>query len=538
MENLNNLNSGLFGNYKSDIPAGFVVFLVALPLCLGVALASGAPLFAGIIAGVVGGLVVGYLSGSQLGVSGPAAGLVVIVLTAISDLGTFEAFLLAVVISGIIQIILGLLQAGIIGYFFPSSVIKGMLAAIGIMIMLGQLTHATGYDNTMDAEISFIRHGGEHDGESIIGEIFNMLNYVNYGVLIITLVSMAILLLWDTRFFKSKSIFRMFPGGLAAVITGSVLAYIFNGVPALQLEKSMFVNLPIPSEVGGYLNLFTMPDFSRIGDPKVYMVAVTIAVVGSIETLLSVEAADKLDPYKRITPANRELRAQGIGNIVSGLIGGIPVTQVIVRSSANVQSGGKSKLSTMVHGAILLIAALFLPHVLNLVPLSALSAILIMVGYKLAKFNLFRSMYKLGFKQFIPFIVTVVAIVFTDLLTGIVIGMMFGVFNILIANYRTPFLFERDAKSKKVLTLNLGQAVSFLNKGALIRAFNSVEEGCKVIIDGTRSETIDYDIYELIMDFKEHAKYKNIEVEIVNLSYRMSKDYFKEFVKAINDQDS
>ena len=538
MENLKNLNSGLFGNYKSDIPAGFVVFLVALPLCLGVALASGAPLFAGIIAGVIGGLLVGYLSGSQLGVSGPAAGLVVIVLTAISDLGTFEAFLLAVVISGIFQIILGLLQAGIIGYFFPSSVIKGMLAAIGIMIILGQLTHATGYDNTMDAEISFIQHGGEHDGETIIGEILNMFSYVNIGVLIITLVSIAILLLWETKFFKSKNFFNLLPGGLVVVIAGSIMAYIFQSIPNLQLDKSMYVNLPIPSEVGGFKNLFTLPDFSRIGDPQIYIIALTIAVVGSIETLLSVEAADKLDPYKRITPTNRELRAQGIGNIVSGLIGGLPITQVIVRSSANIQSGGKSKLSTMVHGAILLVTALFLPHVLNLVPLSALSAILIMIGFKLAKPSVFRRMYKLGFKQFIPFVVTVIAIVFTDLLTGIIIGMLFGIFNILIANYRTPFLFTKDTKTKKVLTLNLGQEVSFLNKGALIRALNSVEEGCKVIINGSQSETIDFDIYEIVMDFQEQAKHRNIEVEVVNLSYRMSKDYFKEFLKAIKDKES
>ncbi len=531
------LNKGFFGNYKSDIPAGFVVFLVALPLCLGVALASGAPLFSGIIAGIVGGILIGYLSGSQLGVSGPAAGLAVIVLTSIEDLGAFDAFLLAVVISGIFQIILGFLQAGIVGYYFPSSVIKGMLAAIGIMIALKQIPHAVGYDNVIDGEISFIDHTPVESGENVITEILHMFNYVNYGAMIITLVSLAILLLWETRFLKSFSFAKLIPGGLVAVIVGVILSQVFKGMPSLELSNKMFVNLPIPSEVGGLAGLLTFPDFTRILDPKIYTVAFTIALIGSIETLLSVEAADKMDPYKRITPTNRELRAQGIGNVVSGMIGGLPITQVIVRSSANVHSGGKSRLSTVTHGVILLISALLLPTVLNMVPLASLAAILLLVGYKLSKPSLYRSMFKLGKKQFVPFVVTIVAIVFTDLLTGIFIGMLFGIFNILMSNYRTPFIFETSDRKKEELVLRLGQEVSFLNKAALMQALNKVKDGCKVVIDASNSETIDYDIIEVVNDFRQQAGFRNIDLEVKGLEYRMSKDHFKAFKRSLKNED-
>ncbi len=531
------LKSGFFGNYKSDLPAGFVVFLVALPLCLGVALASGAPLFSGIIAGIIGGIVVGYLSGSPLGVSGPAAGLAVIVLTSIQELGAFDAFLLAVIISGVIQIILGILQAGIVGYFFPSSVIKGMLAAIGIIIAFKQLPHAVGYDNVIDGEISFIDHTPVQQGENIVTEITHMLSYVNMGALIITLASIAILLLWETKYFKSKQVFTILPGGLAAVLAGTALQLLFRDIPALALKDTMLVNLPVPSEVGGILGLLTFPDFSRLGDPQVYSIAFTIALVGSIETLLSAEASDKMDPYKRVTPTNRELRAQGVGNIISGFIGGLPITQVIVRSSTNVQSGGKTKLSTIFHGLILVVAALLLPRVLNYVPLASLSAILLLVGYKLAKPSLFKSIYRLGYKQFIPFIVTIVAIVFTDLLTGVIIGMFFGVFNILLSNYRTPFIFDTGDRKTDKLVIRLGQEVSFLNKGALIRALSKVKDNCQVVIDGSGSETVDYDIIEVVNDFREQAKYRNIQVEVVGLSYRMSKDYFKSFMEVFKEDN-
>lgn len=531
------LKTGLFANYKSDIPAGFVVFLVALPLCLGVALASGAPLFSGIIAGIIGGVIVGYLSGSPLGVSGPAAGLAVIVLSAIQELGAFDAFLLAVIISGVIQIILGVLQAGIIAYFFPSSVIKGMLAAIGIMIALKQLPHTVGYDNVLDGEISFIDHTPVQDGENIFSEIIHMFSFINSGALIITVVSILLLLLWETKFFKSKAIFKMLPGGLAAVFAGIILNLIFKNIPQLALSNNMLVNLPIPAEVGGIKGLLTFPDFSRILDPQIYSIAFTLALVGSIETLLSVEAADKMDTYKRVTPTNKELRAQGIGNIISGFIGGLPITQVIVRSSTNVHSGGKSKLSTITHGVILLIAALLLPRLLNYVPLASLAAILILVGYKLSKPSLYKSMYKLGLKQFLPFIVTILAIVFTDLLTGVIIGMLFGVFNILMSSYRTPFIFKESDRKDGVLVLRLGQEVSFLNKGALIQALVKVEDNCKVVIDASKSETVDYDIIEVVRDFEEQAKHRNIDLEVIGFTYRMSKDYLKEFKKVTNEKD-
>lgn len=537
MEQTDTLRTGLFSNFRSDLPAGFVVFLVALPLCLGVALASGAPLFSGIIAGIIGGIVVGYLSGSPLGVSGPAAGLAVIVLTSIQQLGAFEAFLLAVIISGVIQILLGILQAGIVGYFFPSSVIKGMLAAIGIIIAFKQLPHAAGYDNVIDGEISFIDHTPVQAGENIFSEIIHMMSYINVGALIITAVAFGILLLWETRYFKSKSVFTIIPGGLVAVVSGIILQLIFRNIPVLALSDKMLVNLPIPSEVGGITGLLTFPDFSRLLDPQVYSVALTIALVGSIETLLSVEAADKMDPYKRITPTNRELRAQGIGNIISGFIGGLPITQVIVRSSTNVQSGGKSKLSTIIHGVILVVAALLLPRLLNYVPLASLAAILILVGYKLSKPSLYRSMYKLGFKQFLPFIVTILAIVFTDLLTGVIIGMAFGIFNILMSNYRTPFIFEESDRQSGVLVLRLGQEVSFLNKGALLQALSKVKDNCKVVIDASKSETVDYDIIEVVKDFEEQARYRKIDVELIGFSYRMSKNYLQEFQKAIKEND-
>ena len=343
--------------------------------------------------------------------------------------------------------------------------------------------------------------------------------------------------MWETKFFKSKQIFRIFPGGLAAVVAGTVLSVIFRDIPSMALSSNMLVNLPIPSEVGGLSGLLTFPDFSRITDPDIYRIAFTIALVGSIETLLSVEATDKMDPYKRITPTNRELRAQGVGNFISGFIGGLPITQVIVRSSTNVQSGGKTRFSTVFHGFILMIAALALPRFLNNIPLASLSAILLMVGYKLAKPSLFRTIYKLGYKQFIPFIATIIAIVFTDLLTGVIIGMFFGVFNILVSNYRIPFIFENtDRKSDKLL-IRLGQEVSFLNKGALIRALSKVQNNCKVVIDGSASETVDYDIIEVVNDFREQAKYRNIEVEVIGLSYRMSKDYTKAFMEVFKEDN-
>ena len=383
--------SGFFSNLKYDLPASLVVFLVATPLCLGIALASGAPLFAGIIAGIVGGIVVGMASGSPLGVAGPAAGLAVIVLTSIAALGSWETFLLAVVIAGVFQIALGYLRAGIIGYYFPSSVIKGMLSGIGIIIILKQIPHAFGYDKVPEGSEAF----NQTDAENTFSEFGNMLNYVQPGAILITLLALAILILWERPFMKKIKLFHWIQGPLVAVVCGIVLNMIFNAfVPQLAIDAKHLVQLPVVENWGGFLGLFTLPDFSQLGNIAVYTTALTLAVVASLETLLCVEATDKMDPFKRITPTNRELKAQGLGNVISGMLGGLPVTQVIVRSSANIQSGGRTKTSAVLHGVLLLLAALAIPFLLNLIPLACLAAILFVVGYKLAKPALFATIYR------------------------------------------------------------------------------------------------------------------------------------------------
>jgi len=379
---------GFIKNLKYDLPASLVVFLVAVPLCLGIALASGAPLFSGIIAGIVGGIVVGSLSGSQLGVSGPAAGLAVIVLTAIQELGAFEIFLMAVVIGGVFQMLLGFAKAGIIGYYFPSSVIKGMLSGIGIIIILKQIPHAFGYDKDYEGSLSF----AQPDGHNTFSELFYMFEAISPGALIITTLSLLVLILWEQPFMKKIKLFQIVQGPLVVVAGGIFLNLIFQNMPALALNGEQVVSLPVPESIVGFFGQFTFPDFSSITNPAVWVTGATIAVVASLETLLCLEATDKMDPYKRVAPANRELQAQGVGNILSGLIGGLPITQVIVRSSTNIQSGGRTKMSAIFHGVIMLASAMAIPFVLNLIPLASLAAILFLVGYKLAKPALFKEM--------------------------------------------------------------------------------------------------------------------------------------------------
>ena len=433
---------GLFSNLKYDFPASIVVFLVATPLCLGIALASGAPLFSGIIAGIVGGIVVGALSGSPLGVSGPAAGLAVIVLTAISSLGAWETFLMAVVLAGAIQLAFGFLRGGIVGYYFPSSVIKGMLSGIGIIIILKQIPHAFGYDAVPEGSFTFI----QNDYENTFSELLNMLNFIQPGALVVAIISLAILIFWDKPFMKQFKFTRLVQGPLVAVIVGILLNELFKAMaPAIAIDARHLVQIPVAEGFEGFLGLFTLPDFSQITNAAVITTAFTIAVVASLETLLCVEATDKLDPYKRITPTNRELKAQGVGNMISGLIGGLPVTQVIVRSSANIQSGGRTKMSAIIHGFLLLIAAVLAPRLLNMIPLATLAAILFVVGFKLAKPVLFKQMYKLGWYQFIPFMVTIIGIITTDLLIGIGLGMAVSVFFILLNNYQNPYSFTKEA---------------------------------------------------------------------------------------------
>ncbi len=507
----------LFKHIKNDLPASIVVFFVAVPLCLGIALASGAPLFAGIIAGIVGGIVVGTASGSPLGVSGPAAGLAVIVLTSIATLGgSYQAFLTAVVIAGVIQLALGYAKAGFIAYFFPSSVIKGMLTGIGLLIILKQIPHALGWDKDVEGDDAFL----QADGQNTFSEIGRAFEFITPGALLIAGVSLAILILWDTVLTKKHKIFQLIQGPIVVVVLGILfnLAYT-NGILPFSLNDKQIVSVPVPNSMADFIGQFTFPDFSAITNFEVWKIAIVLAIVASLETLLCVEATDKMDPDKRVTPTNRELKAQGLGNIVSGLIGGLPVTQVIVRSSANINFGGKTKMSAILHGVFLLISAIFIASLLNLIPLASLAAILLMVGYKLAKPDLFKQMYKLGWEQFIPFTATVVAILATDLLKGITVGILFGIFYTLRHSYRNSHYVKdnvSDQNGKTVHHMVLAEEVSFFNKASLLNTFESIPNNSKVIIDCTNSKSIAYDVIEIIKDFELNAKTKSIEVEKIN----------------------
>jgi len=507
---------------KSDIKAGLVVFLVALPLCLGIALASGAPLFAGIISGVIGGIVVGFFSNSQLSVSGPAAGLTAIVLTAIATLGSFEAFLLAGLIAGILQIILGYLKAGIISNYLPSNVIEGMLAAIGIIIVLSQLPHAFGYDVVNEGDFFHINKEGKHD---IFSTIIDGVNFMHPGALLIALASIIVLIAFNKVSLLKK--IKSIPGSLVAILVGVGLNEIFVATgSSLAVNSSHLVSLPVPESLQEFWSQFSFPDFTQIINGSVWVVALTIAAVASIESLLSVEAADKLDPLKRYSNTNTELKAQGIGNVLSSLIGGIPMTSVIVRTSANVNSGGRTKSAAIFHGVFLLLAVLVIPTILNRIPLASLAAILIMIGYNLASPQLFKHMWKSNKKfQFIPFVVTVVAVVMTDLLTGVGIGVTVSIYFILRGNLKLAYFFKKEEHVKgHAIKMELAQEVSFLNKAAIKQTFAHLPENCKVIIDATHTVYIDYDVLQLIKDFIQYgSKDKNITVEVVGFrkEYKM-----------------
>ncbi len=506
----------MFKEFKSDLPASIVVFFVAVPLCLGIALASGAPLFAGIIAGIVGGIVVGIASGSHLGVSGPAAGLAVIVLSSIAAIGSWPAFLLAVVLAGIIQLIMGFAKAGFIAYFFPSSVIKGMLTGIGLLIILKQIPHALGWDKVTEGDDAFI----QADGENTFSEIFKAINFITPGAALIAVISIAILILWDQVLTKKHKIFGMINGPLVVVFLGIAMFYFYqNGILNFSLAADQVVRIPVPENLAGFFGQFIFPDFSAITNFKVWEVAVVLAIVASLETLLCVEATDKLDPYKRVTPTNRELKAQGLGNVISGLIGGLPVTQVIVRSTANISFGGKTKISAILHGFFLLISAVTVASVLNMIPLASLAAILFVVGYKLAKPALFIQMYKLGWEQFVPFTITVIAILATDLLKGIFIGLIVGIFYTLRHSYRNSHHMKdvvTTEEGHEVHHLVLAEEVSFFNKASVIRDLEAIPANSKVIIDCTKSKSIAHDVVEIIQNYRSHAKLKNISVETIN----------------------
>jgi MFS superfamily sulfate permease-like transporter len=503
----------MFSKIKADLPASIIVFFVALPLCLGIALASGAPLFAGIIAGIVGGIVVGAVSGSPLGVSGPAAGLAVIVFSSIASLGSWDVFLMAVVLSGIIQLAFGFLKAGFIAYFFPTSVIKGMLTGIGLLIILKQIPHALGWDKDAMGDDEFL----QADGQNTISEIFESINYITPGAVLIGAISLAILIFWDKVLMKKHKIFQIIQGPLVVVALGILMNYFYqNGILNFSLNAKQVVSLPVPHSLNEFFGQFTFPNFAALKTFGVYKVAFIIAIVGSLETLLCVEATDKLDPDRRITPTNRELKAQGIGNIISGLIGGLPITQVIVRSSANINFGAKTKLSAILHGFFLLISAITLASLMNMIPLASLAAILLMVGYKLAKPALFVDMYKLGWEQFVPFTMTVIAILATDLLKGITVGILFGIFYTLRHSYRNSHHMkdvETLEGNRQVHLIELAQEVSFFNKASIIDTLDKIPTNSKVIIDYSKSKAVAYDVLEVIKDFEINAKTKNIVVE-------------------------
>ncbi|MDA9851534.1 SulP family inorganic anion transporter [Flavobacteriaceae bacterium] len=507
MKNLN-----LLSNLKHDLPASVVVFFVALPLCLGIALASGAPLFSGLIAGIIGGIVVGSLSGSQVGVSGPAAGLAAIVLTAIGDLGGFQNFLLAVVLGGLIQLLFGILRAGIIGYYFPSSVIKGMLTGIGIIIILKQIPHFFGYESP-EGDFSFF----QHNGENTFSGIFNALKYISPGATLIAFLSLAILLLWSNVLSKKARIFELIQGPLVAVAVGILFVVITSDNAYWAIQSQQLVSVPVPENINSFLGQFSFPNFGVIGNPQIWITAFTIALVASLETLLCVEATDKLDPEKRVTPTNRELIAQGTGNFISGLIGGLPVTQVIVRSSANIQSGGKTKMAAIIHGFLLLISVLLIPVLLNQIPLSVLAAILLIVGYKLAKPSLFVTMYQLGWKQSVPFVVTVLGIVFTDLLIGIGLGLLVGIVVILIKSFQNSHFLHIEDKSngKHRIKMTLAEEVTFFNKGAILKELDSLPRDTVLELDVRKTRFLDHDIIEILQDFSEKRKVRNIDIIII-----------------------
>jgi len=499
---------GLFSDIRYDLPASLVVFFVAIPLCLGIALASGAPLFAGLIAGVVGGIVVGAASGSALGVSGPAAGLAVIVLGAIGSLGSWEVFLVAVIIAGVLQVLMGYIGLGNIAYYFPDSVIKGMLTGIGLLIIIKQIPHALGAVLPPDQELN------TSGGVGVLDSLRTIVERVSPGALTISMLSLALIITWDTLLAPRWRAFRIVQSPLAAVAFGMLAAWLMiSGSIPFEIASHQMVAIPIASSVSEFFGQFSVPDFSALARTDVYVVALLLAVIASLETLLCVEATDRLDPQRRITPTNRELKAQGLGNIISGLVGGLPVTQVIVRSTANITFGGRTKLSAILHGILLALCVVAIPGVLNLIPLATLAAVLFVVGYKLAKPALFAQMYRHGWEQFVPFMITVIGIVATDLLLGIAIGMLTGVVIVLYHNLRNPFTVEQHAPGSPEYLITLAEEVSFLNKGRILQQLQMVPEGSHVVIDGTRSKVVDFDVRQILRDFRVGAPGRGIQAE-------------------------
>lgn len=496
-------------NFKYDVPAAIVVFLVALPLCLGVAVASGATPFAGIIAGVAGGIVTGLISRSPLSVSGPAAGLTTIVLAAIQGLPSYEAFLVSVFLAGCFQIVLGFLKAGIIGDFIPNSAIKGMLAAIGIILILKQIPHALGYDKDYEGDFYF----AQSDGENTFSELLHLIDrHFTPGAIVVSLISIAFLFWWDSTPLRRRNRFlQLLPGPLIVVVFGVVMNEVFRAtMPTLVIEAEHLVGLPTFASFGALAESLHFPDFSMVAHPAVWQSALTIGLVASMESLLSIEAVDKLDPYKRVTPTNRELMAQGAGNISSSLLGGIPVTSVIVRSSANVGSGGRTQAATILHGVLLMICVLSIPVLLNKIPLSALAAVLITTGYKLAKPGIFMEKYRKGWSHLLPFVITILAILFTDLLKGVLIGSVVSAFFIVYNNYKSAITVTCHENTWLV---RFHKGLSFIHKYEVKQTLKNIPNDAAVIIDMRQTNFVDLDNVEIIRDFVQNARYRNIAVE-------------------------
>jgi len=498
--------SSYLKTFGSDFPSSIVVFLVALPLCLGIALASNAPLFSGLIAGIIGGIVIGSLSGSQLSVSGPAAGLTAIVAAAILKLPTFETFLLAVVICGALQLVLGFIKAGVIGDYVPNCVIKGMLAAIGLILILKQLPHLVGYDANYVGDESFQQSNNENTFSGLI----NAFKYITPVAVIIGVIGLVFQFAWEKFTANKKGFIKIIPAPLIVVLVGIAINEYFR-TQGSSIDAKHMVSIPIAGSANEFFSFFTTPDFNGFLNKDVWIAGVTLALVASLETLLSIEAIDDLDPYQRVTNKERELKAQGIGNMLSGLIGGLPITSVIVRSSANVNAGAKSKMSAIYHGVLLLACVALIPGLLNLIPKSALAAVLIFTGYKLAKPSLFKAYYKKGWDQFLPFVITIGAILLTDLLIGVMIGIGVGLFFIVRSNFKTSVFIVHD--HNKYL-IRLRKDVSFLNKPIIKNKLEEIPENASVLIDASRADFIDKDIIEVIEDFSIHAPLKNIRVEI------------------------
>lgn len=495
-----------------DLKAGIVVYLVALPLCLGIALACKAPLISGLISGIIGGIFVTIFSGSVLSVSGPAAGLTAVVLSSVSTLGSPGIFAAAVICAGLLQIILGLLKAGSIGNYIPNAVIKGMLAGIGLILIIKQIPHLVGYDKDPEGDFNFERDMGQNT----FSDLLDMLNAVTPGAVIIGLLSLLIIIFTDRPAYKNNRILALIPGPLIVVAAGVILNMIFSSSISLKIAPEHLVSLPVISSMEEFRQVLIVPDYSAVFNLKFWTIAGTLAIVASLESLLSIEATDKLDPKKRKSNSNKELLAQGIGNTLCGLCGALPVTAVIVRSSANINAGAQTKLSAMIHAVLLLVTVLAIPNILMLIPNASLAAILVATGYKLVKPSLFKEHYKKGYDQLLPFVVTIVVMLFTDLLKGVGAGLVVSVIFIIRANISNSFETANSVMNERLhYIIKLPQHITFFNKGFLTNYFARIKEDSVVIIDGSINKTMDKDARDVIMDFLNTTKDKNINVDLV-----------------------